>query len=405
MPMFRPAHRLSAAEFIPLMAMATALDALSIDSLLPALPALGHDLGVSGGNDAQLVIAAIFFGVALGQLAGGPLSDGYGRRPVFIGGLLLYLVGSVFGLLAPDFTVMLAARVLQGIGASIPMVVSTALVRDQFEGAPMARIMSFIGAVFIIVPILAPLAGQGLLLIGNWRMIFALYLVLGVTVTIWFVLRQPETLAVNMLHGLSPSRIWLASCEVVRNRVARGYLLAGGFLFGAFVGYLNSAQQIFQEVYGAGVHFALFFSSLALTIGVALLLNGAMVERFGMQRLTFGASLGLSGCAIIFLPVVLAFGGVPPLVLTMAYLLASFLCVGVLFGNLNALAMEPLGHIAGVGAAIVGFAQSIIGLPVATAIGRAFNGTVTPLVTGFAIFATLCTGAIWWAERGRAGSG
>jgi DHA1 family bicyclomycin/chloramphenicol resistance-like MFS transporter len=401
MKLFRPTRPLAVAEFVPLMALTTGLDALSIDSLLPALPAMGRDLGVSGGNDPQLVVAAIFFGMALGQLMGGPWSDGHGRRPVFIVGLMFYLVGSLIGMLAPNFTVMLAARVLQGFGASIPFVVSTALVRDQYEGAPMARIMSFIGAVFILVPMLAPLAGQGILLVAPWRTIFALYLVLGVAAILWFAARQPETLPPERRMPLSVARIAGAAGEVIALPVARGYILAGACLFGAFLGYLSSAQQIFQEAYGAGLYFALLFSLLSFSIGTALFVNGTLVERFGMQAMTFGAAGGLLLCALVFLPVVHAFAGVPPLPVTMAYLILSFLCVGVLFGNLNALAMEPLGHIAGVGAAVVGFAQTLFGLPVGTIIGRAFDGTVLPLVTGFAIFSALGLAAMWWAENRR----
>lgn len=401
MKFFRPVTKLSIAEFVPLMALTSGLDALSTDSMLPALPALGHDLGVSG-NDPQLVVGSMFLGMAFGQLAGGPWSDSYGRRPAFIGGLLIYLAGSLLAMVAPDFPVMLAARLLQGFGASIPFVVSTALVRDQYEGAPMARIMSYIGAVFILVPMIAPLAGQGILLVASWRAIFALYIVLGIAAIVWFAARQPETLPSGRRLPLNISHVFNATSEVVRHPVARGYILAGGCLFGAFLGYLNSAQQIFQEGYGMGVYFALLFSLLALSIGVALLLNGTLVERLGMQRLSFGATAGLAICAFVFLPVVAADGGLPALPLTMVYLMLSFMCVGVLFGNLNALAMEPLGHIAGIGAALVGFAQTVMGLAIGTIIGRAFDGTVLPLVSGFALFALLGLLAMWRAERGRA---
>ncbi|MBI2719232.1 MAG: multidrug effflux MFS transporter [Rhizobiales bacterium] len=396
-----PQRRLALAEFVPLMAMITALDALSIDSLLPALPALGRDLGVTGANDAQLVVSAMFLGMAFGQIGGGPASDSFGRRPLIVWGLALFAVGSLIGMAAWNFPVMLAARLLQGFGASIPVVVMTALVRDLYEGAPMARIYSFIGGVFILVPILAPLAGQGILLVAGWRMVFLLYLALAGMAVAWFILRQPETLARDRRHPFSLSRISLATLEVLRHPVALGYILAGGFLFGPFLGYLSSAQQIFQTAYGAGVYFVLLFSSLAFSIGVALFVNGALVERFGMQRLTYLGLGGLAGAAILFLPVVLSFGGVPPLWLTMTYLVVSFLCVGILFGNLNALAMEPLGHIAGVGAAAVGFSQTVIGLPIGTFIGQAFDGTVIPLVSGFAVFATLSLVAMRWTEARR----
>ena len=337
-----PNKPLPLVEFIPLMALATALDALSIDSLLPAFPALARDLAVTSQNDVQLVVSALFAGIALGQIIGGPVSDSYGRRPAIFLGLAIFIVASFIGLVAANFPVMLFARVLQGIGASIPVVVMTALVRDLYEGAPMARIMSFIGTVFILVPILAPLAGQGILLVASWRMIFALYLVLAVMAATWFMLRQPETLPRHRRVPLSIGGILRATVEVIRHPVAFGYILAGGLLFGAFLGYLNSAQQIFQETYDVGLNFVLLFSSLAFSIGAALLINGTLVERFGMQRMSQLGMAGMTGAAIIFLPFVMAMNGVPPLWMTMAYLLSSFLCVGILFGNINALAMEPL---------------------------------------------------------------
>jgi DHA1 family bicyclomycin/chloramphenicol resistance-like MFS transporter len=401
MRLFHPTKPLALVEFVPLMGLATALDALSIDSLLPAFPALAHDLNVASGNDIQLVISAMFLGMAFGQIVGGPLSDGYGRKPAIYLGLAFYMVGSLVGLLAPSFPVMLAARVLQGFGASIPVVVMTALVRDLYSGAPMARIMSFIGTVFILVPILAPLAGQGILLVASWRMIFALYLGLAVPALLWFMLRQPETLPPDRRLPISAARIGGAVLEVLRNGVARGYIFSTGFLFGAFLGYLNSAQQIFQVTYDVGVYFVLFFSTLAFSIGLSLWLNGTLVERFGMQRMTYVGMAGLAGLAILFLPVVIAMAGVPSFWMTLAYLLASFLFVGILFGNLNALAMEPLGHIAGVGAAVIGFSQLIIGLPIGALIGRAFDGTVLPLVAGFAVFGTLSLLAMRWAEARR----
>ncbi|MFT3986946.1 multidrug effflux MFS transporter [Aestuariivirga sp.] len=392
---------LSLAEFIPLMGLMTALDALSIDSLLPAFPAISRDLSVASGNSIQLLVSAMFFGMAFGQIIGGPASDAYGRRPAIIGGLIVYALGSALGYMAQSFEVLLIARVMQGFGASIPVVVMTALVRDLYEGAPMARIMSFIGTVFIIVPILAPLAGQGILLVSTWRTTFLLYLVLAAMSALWFTLRQPETLPKDRRMVLSLSSLFGAAMTVLKNRVAIGYIVAGGLLFGAFLGYLNSAQQIFQQTYDMGIYFVLLFSTLALAIGAALLTNGWLVERFGMQKMTLAGFAGVAGASIIFLPVAFAFNGVPPLWLTMLYLAVSFFSVGILFGNLQALAMEPLGEVAGVGAAIVSFAQTIFGLPLGTYIGQSYDGTVIPLVSGFALLCSLGLAAMWLAERGR----
>ena len=395
-------RQLPLVEFIPLMALITALDALSIDTVLPALPAMAADLAVTGANDMQLVVTMMFLGFALGQIAGGPMADGLGRKPAIYWGLALYILGSLIGMLATSFPVMLLARILQGAGASIPFVTMNALVRDLYEGAPMARIMSFIGTVFILVPMLGPLAGQGILLIATWRYIFLLYLGLAVPAALWFALRQPETLPPENRSPMSLARIGRTTLEVLRIPSARGYILCGGLLTGAFLGYLNSAQQIFQDTYGVGVHFVLYFSTLAFSIGVALLLNGTLVERIGMRALSYGALAVLTGLAVLFLPVVIASSGVPPLWATMAYLLASFLFVGVLFGNLNALAMEPLGHIAGIGAAVVGFTSTLIGVAAGALVGRAYDGGITPLVTGFAVLNGLALLAMYWGERPRA---
>ena len=392
---------LSLAEFIPLMGLLTALDALSIDAMLPALSAIGRDLSVTT-NDAQLVVGAMFVGMTVGQLFGGPLSDNVGRKPAIYLGLGIYIAGCLLAILATNFPVMLTARVMQGLGASIPMVVSVALVRDLYQGAPMARIMSFMGAVFIVVPILAPLAGQGILLVAHWRLIFVMFVLLAIPASVWFAVRQPETLPLARRVPFSFTVLTETTLEVCRNRVAIGYAVAAGVLFGAFLGYLSSAQQIFQETFRAGTGFVLFFSCLSATIGLALFCNGKLVMRFGMQRMTLAGYAGIAALSLLFLPVALALAGHPPVWLFMAYLCPTFFCVGVLFGNLNALAMEPLGHIAGVGAAVSGALTSVIGLPLGTLIGRAFDGTVLPLVTGFAVLAPIALAVMWWAEAGRA---
>lgn len=265
----------------------------------------------------------------------------------------------------------------------------------------MARIMSFIGTVFILVPILAPLGGQGILLIASWRMIFLLYFGLAVLSMAWFMLRQPETLPPEKRIGLSLYAIVGSIVGILRNGVTSGYIIANALLLGAFLGYLNSAQQIFQDTYQLGLAFVLAFSSLAFSIGLALLINGTLVERFGMQRMTYLAFGGLAAVAILFLPVAWAANGVPPLWMTMLYLSVSFLCVGVLFGNLTSLAMEPLGAVAGVGAAVVQFVQTLLGLPIGILIGRSYNGTILPLVMGFAVCGSVALAVMRWAEAQR----
>ena len=396
----RPIKPLALTEFIPLMGLLTALDALCIDAMMPALSQMGRDLHVASPNDVQLIIAAMFVGITLGQSTAGPLSDAVGRKPAIYVGLALYLFGTVIAIFAPSFPVMLAARVLQGTGASMPATVSTALVRDLYVGAPMARVMSFMGSVFILVPVIAPLLGQGILLVAHWRWIFVMFFVLGFPASIWFALRQPETLAPEKRQAATLTRLMSALAEILRSRSAMGYSVASGLFLGAFFGYLNASQQIFQEVYKTGPYFALYYSSCAATIGIAMFCNGKLVERFGMHRLACLGCAGMLAAALLFLPVAFAYSGIPPLLMWMAFLLPIFFFIGLLFGNLNAIIMEPLGHIAGMASSMTSGLTLFISLPLGTMLGRAFDGTILPVVTGFAVMTGLALAVMLWTERG-----
>ncbi len=380
-------QQLSLVEFVPLMALATAIDAMSIDAMLPALPAIGADLGVSETTQLQLIIQLMFGGFAIGQLLGGPIADSFGRKKAFYVGLSIYLAGTVLAIFAPTFSIFLTARVLQGLGASIPLVVLAALVRDQYEGAPMARIMSLIGGVFITVPIIAPLLGQGILLVAHWQMIFVMFLVLAVFVTIWFGIRQPETLPIEKRAPFRVSSFTASFLEAATHPIAMPFMVAEGFVFGAFLPYLASAQHIFQDIYGQGTAFVLYFSSLAVALGIAFFANSALVMRFGMQRLTQGAMLYRGSTRAAH-----CCRGNPGdrrasrrSALFMGYLLLTFLGVGFVFGNLNALTMEPLGHIAGIGAAVLGTVSTFVGMALGIFVGWWIDGTVVPLIAGIAV--------------------
>ena len=399
--MARTGPQLRFGEFVTLTALIISLVALSIDVMLPALQQIGGELGAPRANDAQLVITALFVGLALGQVFFGPLSDSVGRKPAIYAGLLLFIIGCLMSILATDFTVMLAGRVLQGLGAAGPRSVTVALVRDQYEGRAMARVMSLVMAVFIMVPALAPGIGQIILAIAHWRAIFGFMLAVAVVSLVWFALRQPETLAPERRARFSPGRILLAVRETCTSRVAFGYTLASGLIFGAFVGYLNTAQQIFQIQYGLGALFPLYFGALALAIGGASLVNARLVLRHGMRRISAWALGLLTGLSLAFLVLAYAMAGAPPLWVLMAYLLAAFFCIGMLFANFNALAMEPLGHIAGVGAAVIGSLTTLISLILGTAIGQAYDGTVLPLIAGFALLGLAAIAVMRWIERGK----
>lgn len=386
------------AEFVALTAMMISLVALSIDALLPALPKIGQTLGVQRDNDNQLIISLLFLGMALGQMIYGPLSDSTGRKPAIYIGFALFIAGCLLALVATSLPMMLVGRVLQGVGAAGPRIVTVAMVRDQYEGRAMARVMSFAMAVFILVPVIAPLFGQLIVLVAHWRAIFGAYLVLAIIALGWFSLRQQETLAPNHRLPLSLPRLALAMREILTNRLALGYTVAAGLVSGAFIGYLNSAQQIFQVQYSLDQMFPVYFATLALSIGSASFLNARLVMRYGMRWLSLTALLTLGGFSLIFLAIAAGVAGQPPLWVLMVYLLLSFFCIGILFGNLNALAMDPLGHIAGVGAAVVGSLSTLISLLLGTLIGQSYNGTVLPLIVGFALLSTASIGVVRWAE-------
>ena len=393
------------AEFIPLVALLMSLVALATDAMLPALPAIGRDLGAPRPNDVQYVVTALFLGLGLGQILYGPLSDRTGRKPAIYAGLIVFMVGCLVSIFASTFEAMLAGRVLQGIGVAGPRIVVMALIRDLYEGPRMARLMSFALAVFILVPAVAPALGQGILLVSGWRAIFATFFATAAVAFAWLALRQPETLPADRRRPFSPRAIGRAVREVLGIRAALGYTLATGFAFSPFIAYLSSAQQIFQESYGVGALFPLYFGVLALAIGAASLVNGRLVMKYGMRRLSNAAAGCITLVSLVAWAGTFAFDGLPPLWLFLTWLLAVFLCVGLVFGNLNALAMEPLGHIAGVGAAVVASLSTFISVPLGGLIGQGFDGTLYAQTGAFAVFGAAMLAAMRWAEGGRPAAG
>lgn len=385
-------------EFVVLMSMMMSLTALSIDAMLPALPQIGSDLNVQNGNTRQLVISIIFLGLALGQLFFGPLSDKTGRKPAIYAGYALYIAGALISLLAISFPILLLGRFLQGVGVSAPRAVTLALVRDRFEGRAMARVMSFIMTTFILVPMIAPSLGQAILLYSGWRAIFGSFILLAIITLAWFALRLPETLAPENRAPFSLGRIISATREILKTRSSLGYTVSAGLISGAFIGYLNSSQQIFQEQFALGELFPLFFAVIALSIGVASLLNTRLVIRFGMRFLVSWSLIMIFALSLIALVIALLTAGQPPFWLFMTYLMLAFFCVGILFGNQNSLAMEPLGSMAGIGAAIVGSLSTLISMPLGTIIGQSYNGTILPLIVGMAVLAGLAILVVRWAE-------
>ena len=388
------------AEFVPLVALLVSLGALATDAMLPALPEIGRDLGAPHPNDVQVVVTSLFLGLGLGQVLFGPLSDRIGRKPAIHAGLALFMLGSVVCVLATTFEAMIAGRILQGIGGAGPRTVTLALLRDRYEGRQMARLMSFAMAVTVMVPAVAPALGQGILWLGGWRGIFVTFLVAAAIAFAWFAVRQPETLPADRRRAISPRAIGRAVGEILRSRAALGYASATGFVFAPFIAYLSSAQQIFQDVYGVGALFPIYFGVLALAFGAAALANGRLVMKHGMRRLCKAAMASAFAISAVAFAGAWAFSGVPPLWLLMVYFAATFMCVGVVIGNLNALAMQPLGHIAGIGAAFVAALTTAISVPLGALVGQRFDGTMYAQIGALAVFSAATFAAMKWAESG-----
>lgn len=369
-------------EFITLMAALMASVALSLDALLPALDLIGKAVGNSDPVRNQWLVTIFFLGVGSGPLLFGPVSDSIGRKPVVYIGFTLFIVASFVCVGSEDLGWMIFGRYLQGAALSAPRTVSIAMIRDKFSGDFMARIMSFVTAIFILIPVVAPALGKAILDAFGWEAIFHFQVVFGIVVAIWFWLRQPETLPVRNRKTFRPLVLWTGFREVLQYRRTVLFTLIWGMITGSFLVYLSTTQVIFEIQYGVVDLFPYLFAALAITIGGATLINGSLVIKYGMKRL-IGMSL-LSFTAIAFFYLLLFYGKPnPPLPVLMVFLCLQFFAIGFLFGNLRAMAMEPLGHIAGLGAAITGFLATAISVALSWWIGSFLEQTVVPLFAGF----------------------
>lgn len=381
------------------MALLMSMTAMSIDMMLPALPEIGTTLGVAQATNLPLVVSVFMLGAALGQLVWGPLSDRFGRRRPLLAGLLLYAAATIIAITTASFTALLAARFIQGIGGSVGRIIVTAIVRDLFVGRQMARVMSTVMTVFILVPILAPAVGQGVILVGTWRLIFVVLLAASIIAFTWAWFRLPETQA-PLAAGARRHTIREALGFVLGNRVTFGYGIALGFTFGHLVAYIASSQLVFGEGYGLGKLFAFAFGSVACAIALASITNARLVQRIGMRRLSHTAlvallalSSALAAAAVAApLPLWLALGGMG----------VCFFLYGLIQSNFNAIAMQPMGHAAGMAASVIGSYSTATGALFGTLIARQFDGTIRPLYVGFAILSA-CALMTVVAVEGRSG--
>ncbi|MEO1118942.1 MAG: multidrug effflux MFS transporter [Pseudomonadota bacterium] len=387
-------------EFITAMALTMSLVALAIDTMLPAHGLIGEAFAVADVNDTQYMVYMLFLGLAFGQLLFGPLADCIGRKRAIYIGLGLFAAGTLVSLAAETYAVMLAGRLIQGVGVAGPRVIAVAVVRDLFAGRQMARVMSFVITLFILVPAVAPALGQLIINLSGWRSIFWVYFALAAVILAWFALRQPETLRPENRQPLTPAVIGGNFMAVVRTRVALGYLVAAGLISGAFVGFLGTAQQILQQLYGLGDKFPAFFALLALSVGTSTLINGRIVVKIGMRPLAKAAAFGITAVAAVLLVAALTSNGQPALPVLMACLMGMFLCIGFLFGNLNALAMEPLGHIAGTAAAVIGALTTLISAVLGAFAGALYDDTVIPLAGSFVVLGLATAATILVTDTG-----
>ena len=320
-------------EFVAIMALLMSLVALSIDGILPALAVIGQDLGVTNTNDHQLLITMIFLGLGFGQLIFGPLSDSYGRKPIIYIGFLVFAVASIICVNTSNFKLLIAARILQGIGLASPRTLSIAMIRDSYEGDYMAKVMSFIVMIFILIPIIAPTLGQFLMLKYNWQTIFNVQLGIGVLVILWFWKRQPETLAINNRIPFISATLFSGFIEFFKHKQAIAFTLISGFITGSFMVYLSTSQYIFEVQYDLGDDFPIIFASLAVGVGFATYLNGMIVVKVGMKRIALVSLMAYTLSSLIY--VLVFFNQVnPKLWVLLAFFAFQFTAVGFLFGNL-----------------------------------------------------------------------
>jgi len=376
--------RRSQFEFIALMASLMSLVALSIDALLPALEEIGISINVQESHQNQLLITMIFLGLGVGQLFFGPISDSFGRKPMIYLGFLLFVIASFICVSATNLEMMIFGRILQGIGLSAPRTISIAMVRDSFSGNYMAKIMSFIVVIFILVPVVAPAIGKVMLDFYGWRFIFYSQLIYGCFVLLWLRKRQPETLPIEKRIPFSFNLFFNGTKEFLKYKQAVVFTLISGFVTGSFIVYLSASQQIFQEQYHLKEEFPYIFAGLAITVGLATFLNGTFVVRFGMLRLVSVFLVFFTAIPLLY--GLLFFGKPNPSIGVLLFFFGiQFFALGFLFGNLRALAMQPVGHIAGIGAAINGFVSTVMAVPIATFIGSYVITTTLPLFLGFLV--------------------
>jgi DHA1 family bicyclomycin/chloramphenicol resistance-like MFS transporter len=385
-------------EFIALAALVMALTALAIDIMLPALPEIGEAISVESENHRQYVITAFLIGFGISQLFFGPFSDAFGRRKTFFIGATIYIFAAVAGAMTNSFESMIAARVIQGLGAGASRVVAMSVVRDSFAGRAMAEVMSLIMMVFMIMPVVAPAFGQMIILLGPWQLMYFTMAGIAGIAFIWVYFRLPETLTDENRREYRPTVVLEGFKIVFTNRPALMYGMANMVKTGALFGFLAASQQIYGELYGLGPLFPLAFAFIATVMALASFLNSRFVGKFGMRMLSHSAMVGFVILSAIW--AILAYFDAVPLWLFIAMQAPIMFLFGLTGTNFNSLAMEPLGRVAGTAASVFGFMQTAGGAVLGTMIGQAYDGTILPIAAGYFILGAVSLIFVLIAENG-----
>lgn len=386
-------------EFVALLASIMALNALAIDTMLPAFPAIRASLGVADPNALQYIITSYLLANAVGSLIAGPLADRFGRRPMLLLSIAFAALGGLASALAPSFEMLLAMRAVHGFFAAGLGVLAVSVIRDRFAGDQMARLMSLIIIIFMLVPVLAPSVGQLVLGIASWREIFHVLAAAAVAVFVWTWLRLPETLEPAYRQAISLPTIARNWGAVAKDRLGFGYMVGAGIMMGGMFGFLNSAQQIFFDVFDAAAIFPIAFACVAGSMAVANFSNSRIVERFGARRVSHTA---LVAFIVLSLAQLAASRLDPePMLLFLVLVALNMGMIGFTGSNFSSIAMEPFGHIAGSAASFQSFARMALATLIGAATGQRFNGTTEPLAEGFVVTGLIGLGFILFAERGR----
>ncbi len=386
-------------EFVVIIASIMALNPLAMDMMLPALPNIASAFHITAANRPQAVLSTFMIGFGVGQFVMGPLSDRFGRRPVLLGGMVLYVIASLLAIAAPSFETVLLARALQGLGTAATRVIATSVVRDCYAGRRMASVMSLTMMVFIAVPVIAPSFGQAVMMLTQWRGIFIVLTLYGVLALIWSALRLPETLPVSERKSLALPDVLAAFRQTVTNRQTLGYALAAGGVLGALFAYVFSSQQVFTEIFKLGHYFPLAFAAVAIGIAIAGFLNARIVGRLGMRVISHGGLVGAVAVAGTML--VAAKLQMLPLPLFMTLSALMMFTFGLMFANFTSLAMEPQGHIAGTASSLYGSITTLLGIGIGVLIGQDYNGTLLPFATGFFLCTLGALAVVVVVEKGR----